>query len=182
MSVCKEKPDRLPPLDNIGLEPVDQFSMSRGGSGRHRTTSMQMGPPGPRAGSIGLGIGSFAKPGGSFSISNFATPGGTPHAIRLLSSPCSLSVRDAIEEEWEATSRKDRVEEMILLQPSSRMETCKLANFRFPTGVLVFTDARPPTEPLKSQGPRYPHRPYRMFPVHLRGWMWRGMGRAGFAD
>ncbi|KZP10393.1 hypothetical protein FIBSPDRAFT_938086 [Athelia psychrophila] len=59
MSICKEKPDQLPPLDAIGLEPVDQLSMSRGESGRHRTTSMQMGPPGPRAGfigSIGLGI------------------------------------------------------------------------------------------------------------------------------
>ncbi|KZP05638.1 hypothetical protein FIBSPDRAFT_1053990 [Athelia psychrophila] len=77
MSICKEKPDQLPPLDAIGLEPVDQFSMSRGGSGRHRTTSMQMGPPGPRAGSIGLGIGNFAKPGGSFSMGNFATPGET---------------------------------------------------------------------------------------------------------
>ncbi|KZP09261.1 hypothetical protein FIBSPDRAFT_938560 [Athelia psychrophila] len=74
---CKEKPDQLPPLGAIGLEPVDMFSMSRGGSGRHRTTSMQMGPPGPLAGSIGLGIGNFAKPGGSFSMGNFATPGGT---------------------------------------------------------------------------------------------------------
>ncbi|KZP29644.1 hypothetical protein FIBSPDRAFT_986962 [Athelia psychrophila] len=77
MSICKEKPDQLPPLDAIGLEPVDRFSMSRGGSGHHRTTSMQMGPPAPRAGSIGLGIGNFAKPGGSFSMGNFATPSGT---------------------------------------------------------------------------------------------------------
>ncbi|KZP02568.1 hypothetical protein FIBSPDRAFT_1055788 [Athelia psychrophila] len=74
---CKEKPDQLPPLGAIGLEPVDQFSMSRGGSGRHRTTSMRMGPSGPRAGSIGLGIGNFAKPSGSFSMGNFATPDGT---------------------------------------------------------------------------------------------------------
>ncbi|KZP04906.1 hypothetical protein FIBSPDRAFT_903919 [Athelia psychrophila] len=74
MSVCKEKPDRLPPLDTIGLEPVDQLSMRRGGAGRHRTTSMQMGP---RAGSIGLDISNFAKPGGSFSMGNFATPGAT---------------------------------------------------------------------------------------------------------
>ncbi|KZP10341.1 hypothetical protein FIBSPDRAFT_899780 [Athelia psychrophila] len=58
MSICKEKPDQHPPLDAIGREPLDQFSMSRGGSGRHRTTSMQMGPPGPRAGSIGsIGLG-----------------------------------------------------------------------------------------------------------------------------
>lgn len=63
MSVCKEKPDQLPPLDAIGLEPVDQFSMSRGGSGRHRTSSTQMGPPGQRSDSIGLGIGNFAPPG-----------------------------------------------------------------------------------------------------------------------
>ncbi|KZP27943.1 hypothetical protein FIBSPDRAFT_927902 [Athelia psychrophila] len=72
VSICKEKPDQLPPLDAIGLEPIDQFCMSRGGSGRHRTTSMPM-----RAGSIGLGIGNFAKPGGSLSMGNFATPDGT---------------------------------------------------------------------------------------------------------
>ncbi|KAF7969617.1 hypothetical protein HWV62_26787 [Athelia sp. TMB] len=77
MSICKEKPGQLPPLDAIGLEPVDQqFSMSRGGSGRHRTASM-MGPPSLRPGSIGLGIGNFGKPGtpsgSSFSIGNFAT-------------------------------------------------------------------------------------------------------------
>ncbi|KAF7971534.1 hypothetical protein HWV62_20840 [Athelia sp. TMB] len=77
MSICKEKPDQLLPLDAIGLEPVDQqFSMSRGGSGRHRTTSM-MGPPGLRSSSIGLGIGNFGKPGtpggSGFSIGNFAT-------------------------------------------------------------------------------------------------------------
>ena len=35
MSVCKERPATLPPLDAIGLEPVDHsHAMSRGGSGR----------------------------------------------------------------------------------------------------------------------------------------------------
>ncbi|PBK74048.1 hypothetical protein ARMSODRAFT_1081035 [Armillaria solidipes] len=37
MSICKEKPDSLPALDAIGLEPSDQinYPMSRGGPGRH---------------------------------------------------------------------------------------------------------------------------------------------------
>ncbi|KZP29637.1 hypothetical protein FIBSPDRAFT_926827 [Athelia psychrophila] len=67
MSICKEKPDQLPPLDAIGLDPVDQLSMRRGGSGRHRTTSMQMGPLGPRAGSIGsigLGVDNYTEKDG----------------------------------------------------------------------------------------------------------------------
>jgi translation initiation factor 4G len=64
MAICKEKPDMLPPLDAIGLEPIDQSSlaMQRGGSGRHRQTS---GPSAPsRSGSIGLGFGpsTFNKP------------------------------------------------------------------------------------------------------------------------
>ena len=40
MSVCKERPATLPPLDAIGLEPVDHtHAMSRGGSGHHRPSS-----------------------------------------------------------------------------------------------------------------------------------------------
>ncbi|KAJ7503006.1 ARM repeat-containing protein [Mycena galericulata] len=39
MSICKEKPDMLPPLDAIGIGPVDQSSMTRTTSNRggHRT-------------------------------------------------------------------------------------------------------------------------------------------------
>ncbi|KII95639.1 hypothetical protein PLICRDRAFT_48580 [Plicaturopsis crispa FD-325 SS-3] len=83
MSICKEKPDMLPPLDAIGLEPSDQpnFPMSRGGSGRHRQSSNAMPPPPSRQNSIGLGIigsGSFGKAGASnpFTMGNFGTPGG----------------------------------------------------------------------------------------------------------
>jgi translation initiation factor 4G len=79
MSICKEKPDMLPPLDAIGLEPTDQasLSMSRGGSGRHRQGSGAAPPS--RQPSVGLGFSSgFGKPGSTnpFSImGNFATPG-----------------------------------------------------------------------------------------------------------
>ncbi|KAK2463110.1 hypothetical protein APHAL10511_004765 [Amanita phalloides] len=44
MVVCKEKPESLPPLDAIGLEPVDQLSLTRGGSGRHRQLSGTSAP------------------------------------------------------------------------------------------------------------------------------------------
>jgi translation initiation factor 4G len=77
MSICKEKPDMLPPLDAIGIEPSDQthYPMSRGGSGSRRSTS-SMVPAGTRQASIGLGIGSFGKSNAPnpFSMGNFATP------------------------------------------------------------------------------------------------------------
>ena len=76
MLICKEKPDMLPPLDAIGLEPSDQVHhpMSRGGSGRRSTSAMA--PPNPRQASIGLGIGSFGKANAPnpFSMGNFGTP------------------------------------------------------------------------------------------------------------
>ncbi|KAL1719721.1 hypothetical protein EV715DRAFT_251035 [Schizophyllum commune] len=77
MEVCKEKPDRMPPLDAIGLEPMGpaDFAMSRGGSHRKpsnaqapsRTSSMNFGGPG---GAFG------GKPGGSAfgGMGNFQTP------------------------------------------------------------------------------------------------------------
>ncbi|KAF9529696.1 hypothetical protein CPB83DRAFT_893220 [Crepidotus variabilis] len=57
MLICKEKPASLPPLDAIGLEPIDpsSLSMTRGGSGRHRTSSAATLPPSRQA-SIGLGF------------------------------------------------------------------------------------------------------------------------------
>jgi Eukaryotic translation initiation factor 4G1 len=46
ISICKEKPDMLPPLDAVGLKPSDQaFAMSRDGSGRHRQSSGTAPPP-----------------------------------------------------------------------------------------------------------------------------------------
>ncbi|KAI8970822.1 hypothetical protein BD414DRAFT_501765 [Trametes punicea] len=66
MAICKEKPDSLPPLDAIGLEPVDQsFAMTRGGSHGRRSSSATMPPPSsttPRQASVGLGISGFNKP------------------------------------------------------------------------------------------------------------------------
>jgi translation initiation factor 4G len=53
MSVCKERPATLPPLDAIGLEPVDHtHAMSRGGSGHRPSGAL---PP-LRQASVGLGL------------------------------------------------------------------------------------------------------------------------------
>ena len=75
MSVCKEKPATLPPLDAIGLEPlVDHaHAMSRGGSGRRPSGAA---PPSRQA-SIGLGFNPsvLGKPGANFSMGNFGTLG-----------------------------------------------------------------------------------------------------------
>ncbi|KAL5532025.1 hypothetical protein ACEPAF_5589 [Sanghuangporus sanghuang] len=75
MSVCKEKPDNLPNLEAIGLEPVDQsHSMGRGGSGR-RGVSGSMGPPTSttRQGSVGLGLGPLnGKVGSNFAMGQFS--------------------------------------------------------------------------------------------------------------
>src|SRR6266550_7638932 len=38
--VCKEKPDALAPLDALGLEPVDQLSLTRVGSGQLSSTTV----------------------------------------------------------------------------------------------------------------------------------------------
>lgn len=77
MAICKEKPDSLPPLDAIGLEPADQsFPMSRGGSGR-RSSTAAMPPPAStisRQASVGLGISGYNKGSGSFNMGQFATP------------------------------------------------------------------------------------------------------------
>ncbi|KIM87547.1 hypothetical protein PILCRDRAFT_815094 [Piloderma croceum F 1598] len=77
MSICKEKPDMLPPLDIIGLEPsYPSHTMSHNEIGRRSAFAMTSSNP-PQA-SIGLGIGSFGKPGAQnpFSMGNFAPPSG----------------------------------------------------------------------------------------------------------
>jgi translation initiation factor 4G len=73
MSVCKEKPDSLPPLDAIGLEPADQsqHAMYRGGSGR-RSSSAMASPAMNRQPSVGLGINAFGGKGG-FPMGQFGT-------------------------------------------------------------------------------------------------------------
>ena len=75
--VCKERPVALPPLDAIGLEPVDHtHAMSRGGSGHHRPSSAV--PPSRQA-LVGLGFAPSAlgKSGANnlFSMGNFAVIG-----------------------------------------------------------------------------------------------------------
>ncbi|KAH7883298.1 hypothetical protein F5I97DRAFT_1939113 [Phlebopus sp. FC_14] len=80
MMVCKEKPPMLPPLDVLGIEPVDQssFAMTRGGSGRHRQASGAMPASATRQSSVGLGIAFGGKPGAPpnpFAMGQFATPG-----------------------------------------------------------------------------------------------------------
>ena len=77
MSVCKERPATLPPLDAIGLKPVDHtHTMTRGRSGYHHPSSAV--PPSCQA-SIGLGFNPSAlgKPGASnlFSMGNFSMMG-----------------------------------------------------------------------------------------------------------
>jgi len=79
MSICKEKPASLPPLDAIGLEPLDSSSLhiARGGSSRHRTSSAALPPA--RQASIGLGLLSSNLSKGALSsfhpMGNFATAG-----------------------------------------------------------------------------------------------------------
>ena len=79
MSICKEKPASLPPLDAIGLEPLDSSSLhiARGGSGHHRTSSAAL-PPACQA-PIGLGLSSSSLSKGASSsfhpMGNFATAG-----------------------------------------------------------------------------------------------------------
>jgi translation initiation factor 4G len=77
MNICKEKPDNLPPLDVIGLEPSDtSHTMSRGGSGRNRSSNSLAMPSNTRSPSIGLGFlpGSMGKATGSgFQMGQFST-------------------------------------------------------------------------------------------------------------
>ncbi|PFH52156.1 hypothetical protein AMATHDRAFT_57504 [Amanita thiersii Skay4041] len=68
MQICKEKPESLPPLDAIGIEPVDQLSLSRGGSGRHRQMPGASAPT--RQSSIGVGLPGV---GPKFTMGAFAT-------------------------------------------------------------------------------------------------------------
>ncbi len=76
MSICKEKPDMLPPLDAIGLEPSEgNFPLSRGGSGRHRQTS-NASVPQRQASASGFPSGSFGKASSnpfSMGMGNFGT-------------------------------------------------------------------------------------------------------------
>jgi translation initiation factor 4G len=90
MNICKEKPDNLPPLDVIGLEPTDtSHTMSRGGSGRNRSSNSLSMPPNARPASIGLGFiaPSMAKSTGSgFQMGQFSTSAGKTSEERFAAS------------------------------------------------------------------------------------------------
>jgi len=77
MNICKEKPDDLPPLDLIGLDPTDKSrTMSRGGLGRNRSSNSLSMPPDTQSASFGLGFisPSMDKSAGSgFQTGQFST-------------------------------------------------------------------------------------------------------------
>ncbi|KAF8584275.1 hypothetical protein K439DRAFT_1633657 [Ramaria rubella] len=78
MAVCTDKPDSLPALDAIGIEPTDQASGSMGRGRGNSRSQMNMPPPSSvpsgRSASIGLGImnGPFGAKGGPSSTSGFS--------------------------------------------------------------------------------------------------------------
>lgn len=90
MTICKEKPDNLPPLEAIGLEPSDQHQMGRTGSGRRGVSGGMGGGSASRQNSVGLGLGSingFGKqPPGFSGMGNFAAPGKLSSEERFLRS------------------------------------------------------------------------------------------------
>ncbi|KAH9855961.1 hypothetical protein C2E23DRAFT_901267 [Lenzites betulinus] len=96
MAVCKEKPDSLPPLDAIGLEPVDGYTITRGGSQNHgrRPSSTAMPPPSSttsRQPPVGLGISSFSKNVNPFTMGQFSTPKSSEERFAAASRSASMS-------------------------------------------------------------------------------------------
>ncbi|KAI9439810.1 hypothetical protein H4582DRAFT_1813000 [Lactarius indigo] len=75
MNICKEKPDSLPPLDVLGLEPRDtSSSVPRDGSGRNRASNSKPIPGNVRP--IGLGFlpdSMGNSPGSGFQVGQFST-------------------------------------------------------------------------------------------------------------
>ncbi|KAH9064021.1 hypothetical protein EDB87DRAFT_92365 [Lactarius vividus] len=77
MNICKEKPDNLPPLDVLGLEPRDSSLLKpRGGSGRNRASNSIPIPGNVRSASIGLGfmpVSMGNSAGSEFQVGQFST-------------------------------------------------------------------------------------------------------------
>ncbi|CUA72741.1 Eukaryotic translation initiation factor 4 gamma [Rhizoctonia solani] len=78
MGVCKERPDSLPALDVIGLEPGEAGAgyANTGRPDRRRVGSLGMGnaPPLQRQASIGLGLGTGLANRSGFAMGNFQSP------------------------------------------------------------------------------------------------------------
>ncbi|CAE6418580.1 unnamed protein product [Rhizoctonia solani] len=80
MGVCKERPDSLPALDMIGLEPGEAGAAGYPNTGRperRRVGSQGMGNAPPslqRQASIGLGFGAGLANRGGFAMGNFQSP------------------------------------------------------------------------------------------------------------
>ncbi|EUC56493.1 eukaryotic translation initiation factor 4G, putative [Rhizoctonia solani AG-3 Rhs1AP] len=78
MGVCKERPDSLPALDMIGLEPGEGAAgyPNTGRPDRRRVGSLGMGnaPPLQRQASIGLGLGTGLANRSGFAMGNFQSP------------------------------------------------------------------------------------------------------------
>jgi translation initiation factor 4G len=89
MDICKEKPDNLPPLDVLGLEPRD-------GSGRSRTSSGMLVPVNVRSASIGLGIASGLgkSPGIGFQMGKFSTSAKMTSEERFAAANRSVSISE----------------------------------------------------------------------------------------
>ena len=97
MHLCKEKPTNLPPLDILGIEPVDQstFSMTRSGSGRHRHLASAITLT-ARQSSVGLGIssGSSPRPGAMpspFGMGHLEIPRRSPGPLDINSAKRDMS-------------------------------------------------------------------------------------------
>jgi len=127
MSICKGKPATL---DNIGLDPanpLDQASLSRtrGGKGRHRTSSGAIPPS--RQATIDLGFSPTALGKGTSSFNpmgNFATVGASKLSSedRFAASSRAASVSMPFDHPMAVTRTADKlsdIKEMFQLIPSS---------------------------------------------------------------
>jgi len=77
MSICKEKPDNLPPLDVIGLEPSDQssYNMTRGGSGRRQASNSMASVASPPSRQASTGLDFVPAPVGKSGTGTFPSVG-----------------------------------------------------------------------------------------------------------
>ena len=79
INICKEKPDSLPPLDVLGIEPRGtSLSKWRGGSGRGPASNDMSMPGNARSATIGLGIASGLDKSADigFQMGQFSTSAG----------------------------------------------------------------------------------------------------------